>query len=64
MFLNVDSYVINDEFALKIGKNGKTAELPAASRHFSYFLFNLGKIDLPRITHAKFQIEIRILSAI
>ena len=28
------------------------------SRYFSKFLFDLGKIDLPRITHAKFHIEI------
>ena len=62
MFLKVDSYVINDEFALKIGK--KRLNGLAASRYFSNFLFDLGKIDLPRITHEKFQIEIRILSAI
>ena len=45
-------------------KNGYMAGPPAVSRYFSNFLFDLGKIDLPRITHAKFQIEIRILSAI
>ena len=62
MFFKVDSYVINDEFALKIGK--KRLNGWAGSRYFSNFLFDLGKIDLPRIIHAKFLIEIRILSAI
>ena len=56
MFLKVDSYVINDEFALKIGK--KRLNGWAASRYFSNFLFDLGKIDLPRITHEKFQFNL------
>ena len=51
-------------FYYRYPKNGKTAEPPAVNSYFSNFLFNLGKIDLPRITHAKFQMEIRILSAI
>ena len=62
MFQKVDSYVIDDGFTLKIGK--KRLNGWAASRYFSNFLFDLGKIDLPRITHAKVQIEIRILSVI
>ena len=49
---------------LRLAKIGKTAEPPAVNRYFSNFLLDLGKIDLPRIIHAKFQIEIRILSAI
>ena len=51
----VDSYVINDGFALKIAKK-KTAKPPAVT--FPTFLFFLG------ITHAMFHNKIRILSAI
>ena len=48
------------EFELICSKDGKTAaKPPAVSRYFSKFLFDLGKIDLPRIIHAKFQIKIR-----
>ncbi len=39
-------------------------EPAAVSRYVSNFLFDLGKINLPRITHAKFHNEIRILSVI
>ena len=39
-------------------KNGKTAEPPAVNRYFSNFLLDLGKIDLPRITHEKFQFNL------
>ena len=38
MFQKVDSYVIYDRFALEIAPKKN-------------FLFDLGKIDLPRITH-------------
>ena len=64
MFQEVVSYVITNGFALKLPKKGYTAEPPAVSHHFSTFLFDLGKIGLPRITHAKFNNEIPILSAI
>ena len=62
MFQKVDSYVIYERFALKMAK--KRLNGWAVSRYFSTFFFNLEKIDIPRITHAKLRNEIRILSAI
>ncbi len=62
MFQKVDAYVINDIFTRNIAKI--MAKWLTVSRYFSNYFYDFGKIDLPRITHAKFHNEIRILSAI
>ena len=62
MFQKVDFYQINDWFVLKIAN--KRLNVWAVSSYFLNFLFDFGKIDLPRITYAKFHNKIRIPSAI
>ena len=44
MFQEVDSYLINDRFALKIALKKRINDW-AVRRYYSNFLFDLGKID-------------------
>ena len=52
MFQEVDSYLINDRFALKIALKKRINDW-AVRRYYSNFLFDLGKIDPSDITYAK-----------